>query len=115
MVRGLTPMAVTSEDGPPVEGNARLVGHLDVVVQPDDRRLGKGGSLRAELAAGAMEQLGLGVEDKEQGPTGGHDAERLEAGVEDERSRHETRLPLPKPVMPIRRRSNLAGWPAAGT
>jgi hypothetical protein len=56
-----------------------------------------------------MEQLGLGVEDKEKGPAGGHDAERLEAGVEDERSRHRIRLPLPKPVMPIRRRSSLVG------
>jgi len=50
--------------------------------QPDNGGHGNAPPLGAELGAVAMDDLGLLLQHQDDRATGGHDAERLEAGVE---------------------------------
>ena len=72
----------------PVERDPCLVGHLDVVAEADDRRLGPDLTLGLEGPVGRGDLLGLSVQHEHQRPPRGHHAERLVAGVENERSGH---------------------------
>ena len=62
------------------------VRHAHEVHEPDHRRHGKGGALGVELGAVARDDLGLLLEHEDDRPADRHDAERLEAGVEQQRS-----------------------------
>jgi hypothetical protein len=101
----LATVAITSEYRPAVEGDSSLVRNPDVVGQPYHRRFREGAALGVKVATGDVDQLRLLVENQQKSPTGGHNTERLEAGVEDERSGHRVlSLPVPEPSAPIR------GW-----
>ena len=60
--------------------------HPHVVDEADDRRHRERGALRVELVRVARDDLGLLLQHEDHGAPDGHDAERLEAGVEEERS-----------------------------
>ena len=73
---------------PPVEGHVRLVGHFHEVGKPNHGRLSQVDPGRVVYPPGACQQLCLCLEHEQQRTPGGHNAERLVCGVEDERSRH---------------------------
>jgi hypothetical protein len=58
----LAAMTVSGENGPSVEGNPGLVGHLHEVPEAYNGWLGEGHPLSSEQALGRVEQLGLFVD-----------------------------------------------------
>ena len=78
----LAPATVPGEDRTAVHRHAVVVGHLDVADEADDGRLRDTHPLRPEHPLGGVDELRLGVEHQEDGPSAGDDAQRLEGGVE---------------------------------
>ena len=84
----LAAVPVAREHGPPRERRRRAERHPHEVHEPDHRRDRDAAALGAELGAVAVDDLGLLLEHEHDRAPGRHDAERLEAGVEQERSGH---------------------------
>ena len=71
----LAVVAVAGEDRTPVDRHRAVVRDPDIAGQPHHRRLGEGTSARSgTIRVGGVDELGLGAEDEQQGPAGGHHA-----------------------------------------
>ena len=86
VVAVLTTVAVAGEDGPPRQGDAVAEGHPHEMHEADHGGDGKDGALGVELTPVAGDDLGLVLQHENDRPAHRHDAERLEAGVEQQRS-----------------------------
>ena len=82
----LAAVAVAGEHGPARQRDAVAVRHPHEVNEADHRRHRDVGALGAELGAVARDDLGLLLQHEHDRPAHRHDAQRLEAGVEQQRS-----------------------------
>jgi hypothetical protein len=86
VVAVLAAVAVAGEDGPARERHPVAERHPYEVHEADHGGDGEDGPLGVELTTVAGDDLGLVLEHEDDGPAHRHDAERLEAGVEQQRS-----------------------------
>src|SRR5437763_8995060 len=84
----LAAVAVASEDSPAVQRGAGAERHLDEVGQADHRGHGEGGPLGVQLLVGGVEDLGLLLQDEDDGAPHGHNAEGLVGRVQHQRLGH---------------------------